>query len=272
MKSFSRCQCVLVAICLSFIISRALYAEVRVVNPQQRRGPDAAEKVHKLIAANSHLRAALDRIKGRGLHPHVESAVMLTGTGVRSTTSAAGIAARMQSAPRANEVVSGDAVELIFIPAYTAPGYWEGTIDAYRYDASGNLLNENIANVVISSPDPSTAFDVTYADPVYEFNVTNDGPYSLNAPGGDQYPTETQTQKPRPRLAPALQPRLKPVTMQTWRGCWSCWGKCSLAWCGGAAVACAVANWWNAELAWGPCTTIGCIGGTIGCTYGTLWN
>lgn len=50
------------------------------------------------------------------------------------------------------------------------------------------------------------------------------------------------------------------------------WGGCTAAWCGGSALGCAAANWWNAEIAWGPCTAAGCITAAVGCTWGTLWG
>lgn len=50
------------------------------------------------------------------------------------------------------------------------------------------------------------------------------------------------------------------------------WAGCTGSWCGGSALGCAVANWWNAEIAWGPCTAAGCITAAVGCTWGTLWG
>lgn len=273
MKVFSRSNPVMLAMCLGFIISPSLHAQASVVNPHEKRGPEVAAAVRKRIAADAHLRKALDRVEGRGLHPNVELAVMLTGNGLRSTAGDQRPAAVFATGlvPRPNEVISGDAVELTFIPAYTSPGYWEGTVAAQRYDAQGSLLDENISNIVMSSPDPSTAFDVTYEDAVYVFTREDPAPYTLSALGDD--PDHESTAR-KPRLQPALtgaEHGHAPVAT-IWRGGWGAWGKCSGAWCGGAAVGCALGNWWNAEIAWGPCTAMGCVAGAIGCTYGTLWN
>ena len=171
---------------------------------------------------------------------------------------------------------------MIFIPSYTAPGWWEGTVDARRYDAYGNLQDEYIANTVMTSPDPDTPFSVADEAVVYD-GVTDPPPIApiyTDEPMPQQpyvtaVPKPATPNEPRRGGSPAAISSLSTpgkVQAKRWLGRWGAWGKCSLAWCGGAAVGCAVGNWWNAEIAWGPCTAVGCIGGAIGCTYGTLWD
>jgi hypothetical protein len=163
---------------------------------------------------------------------------------------------------------TGGWVELMWIPALSLPYEWHGTAVGDEYDSAGNLVREYVAEIVLQMPDPN----------IYQWNVVFEAPVAggvvgdpLGGPGllltiDASKPLSIQAKTIKKELS---SPRVAPAK---WLGGWGAWGKCSAAWCGGAAAGCAAANFWNAEVAFGPCAAAGCIGGAIGCTYGTLWN
>lgn len=269
---FAQFRSAMIGLTLSLFAVSASYAGVRVSSPEQKRGPEIGARVRSLAASNKHLREALKRFEARGLDPRIDAAVMLSGKAVRNSSTRSMMVAT-DSVKSDEEVVSGDGVELIFIPAYTAPGYWEGTVDARRYDSYGTLTDEYIANVVMYSPDPESAYDVTSEDVVYEGVINDPEPRYPEQQYAYSEPDRPSAGNNGGRFRAFVEGGgMKQRSDLRWMGRWGDWGKCSLAWCVGAAAGCGAANWWNAEIAWGPCTAVGCIGSAIGCTYGTLWR
>jgi len=264
----------LAVMCLGLMIAPALHAQMHqmsVVNAKVERGQAAAAKVHAMIAKNPHLQKAIGRLEARGTHSHVEDATIITGIAVPSgttTTSALSVGA--------TATVSGDNIEITFIPNTYYYGYWDGTVDAKRYDSNGVLVDEYVGNVTGTSSDPSQGLDTVYEDVVYAYDYWGDGAGGGGGGGDEEMmmgvgkPDELRA---RPRSLNPREPRDgHPVKALRWLGRWGDWGKCSGAWCVGAAAGCGVANAMDAEIGWLPCTAVGCIGGAIGCTYGTLWN
>jgi hypothetical protein len=258
--------------CLALMAAPVLHAQVRVINPRIQHGQEVAAKVHQMIAANPHLQAAIARLESRGTHSHPEAATVISGTAVRSSS------VTSSSLPfGATATISGDDIEITFIPNTYSYGYWDGTVDAKRYDGNGNMLDEYIGNVTGESADPSSGLDCVYEDVVYGYDAGGDygdggggggGPYELSVPNPDK--------GERHRMLPGGHDGVRAsggtVNINKWLGHWGGWGKCAGAWCGGAAAGCAVGNAIDGEIGWLPCTAVGCIGGAIGCTYGTLWN
>ena len=250
------------------IAATTLSAQVKVINPKIQHGPEVAAKVGQMIAANPRLQKAIAALEARGTHSHLEAATVISGTVIRSNSVAASSALPVT----ATSTISGDDVEITFIPNTYYYGYWDGTVDAKRYDGYGNLLDEYIGNVTGESADPSYGLDCTYEDPTYGYDSGGD------FGGGPSDNQELMMSIPEKGERHPVLPGHDtvrgsgPVSVKRWLGHWGGWAKCSGAWCAGAAAGCGVANAMDAEIGWLPCTAVGCIGGAIGCTYGTLWD
>jgi hypothetical protein len=262
----------LTAVCLALAISPAIYAQVDVINARIQRGPEAAAKVNAAIAKNPHLKEAIARMESRGTHSHIEAATIISGIAVPANRSTNASSPRVGAT---SETISGDDVEITFIPNTYYYGYWDGTVDAQLYDANGTLLDEYIGNVTGQAADPSSGLDCTYEDVTYAYDIGGDygdggggggGPYTYSLP------EKGQRQRTLPPGEHHDVRAFRKVSAQGWLGHWGDWGKCSGAWCVGAAAGCGAANLVDAEIGWLPCTGAGCIAGAIGCTHGTLWK
>lgn len=53
-------------------------------------------------------------------------------------------------------------IEIISIPTYSAPGEWQGTLIAYKYDAAGNFLSQWVSDVIMIPDATYTFWDVIY--------------------------------------------------------------------------------------------------------------
>ena len=255
--------------CLGLMAAPVLHAQVSVINPKLQHGAAVEAKVRQMIASNAHLSEAVARLEARGTKSHPEAATVISGILVRTVGSVTS-----SSLPiTATATISGDNVEIDFIPNTYYYGYWDGTVDAKLYDANGTLLDEYIGNVTGESADPSNGLNCTYEDVVYGYDYGGDygggggGPYQMSVPN----PEKGERQRTLPGQNDGVRAS-RAVSATRWLGHWRDWAGCSGAWCAGAAAGCGIANAVDAEIGWLPCTAAGCITAAIGCTHGSLWN
>src|SRR5438045_872614 len=71
---------------LGLMAAPLLHAQVNVINPKVEHGSQVAAKVRQMIAVNPHLAAAIARLESRGTHSHPESATIVSGIAVRSSS------------------------------------------------------------------------------------------------------------------------------------------------------------------------------------------
>jgi hypothetical protein len=196
--------------------------------------------------------------------------------------------------------ISGDGVEMTFIPTLSIPGEWQGTVISTRYDVYGSFIDQYVADIVMVQPDPNiNAWDV-----VFEVSFDLGVPYLQYEPGmytGFDLGVPIQEHQPSyelrreqldllyqvtsldrrafkpvgfqirsdrnfyPPPRPPSQPRPVPAPVRAW-------ARCSFAPCSFFGGGCIVANLWNADLLAGPCFALGCGGAMAACTYGTLYR
>lgn len=184
-------------------------------------------------------------------------------------------------APQESSLSDGT-VEIIFVPGYSVDHEWQGSVIANRYDEYGNLVEQYVAESVMTTPDPNYySWDEIYEAPVYggevQEPVSEPGMYTDYNWGStrQEQPMEYQNVAKKNGAAAAgggAQFEKASYAAQTRRARIRAWARCSFAWCGGAAVACVGVNLWNAGLLAGPCFAVGCGASAIGCTWGTLWQ
>lgn len=270
--------CAISIICLSSIlIPNRGFSQPNQHNNRIMKADEVAAKIKAARQHNKDIHAALAFFEKRGQPIQWELSSGITGpkpaysAALQRRESCSVDLQPVSFAPAAQiggQTSDGGWIELYWITALSLPYEWHGTAVADEYDSFGNLTNEYVAEIVLQMPDHTA----------YQWNVAYEAPVSggvvqdpIDGPG---LLLTIDASRPLSIQAKAIQRDLNrpKVTPVKWLGGWASWGKCSAAWCGGAAVGCAIANWWNAEIAFGPCAAAGCVGGAIGCTYGTLWN
>jgi len=287
-------SCMIITAMFILTVAPVCYPVVAQSNQQTKNqsskaksGPEVAARVKALKESSKSVREALKAFETKGHKPKIEDATAITGTHASNKTAqAAGINGVMfQKASFMKQTEIGDEyVEMIWVPTLSIEYEWQGTAIANRYDAYGNFIDQYVANIVMVMPDHNYyQWEVVYEVPYYEGTalepISEPGMYTyvdLGSPLNEQQfqlQMVDQAIAKRSKVGSAGNVQfVKAKALLRWRGGWRAWGKCSAAWGVGAAVGCAVGNWWNAEIAWGPCTAVGAIGGAIGCTYGTLWD
>jgi hypothetical protein len=159
--------------------------------------------------------------------------------------------------------LSGDNMELVWIPAVSADGYWLGTFYLTHYDAAGAIDAELIMNV---EQQFGSSWYSTWEQKIFERDHrTREGRLSL---GGPEIANVSYTGSGSGLIGTNERQFIRAGFR--FPGRYGNYLGCSAAWCGGAGVGCGIAHLWNAELLWGPCAAGGCATGLIGCTWGTL--
>lgn len=261
--------------------SNQLSQQTKPKPPKAKSGPEVAARVKALKENNKNVRAALKVFENKGHKPKIENSSALIGSHASPNRQAAGSDSGIfQKASFVKQAqVGDDYVELIWVPTLSIDYEWQGTAIATRYDDYGNVLDQYVANIVMVMPDHNTyQWEVVYevpfyngvaSEPIYEPGMYTDVDLG-NSLSQQQLELSQQINKLNKAESSGNVHFVKAKAQR--RGGWRAWARCSGAWGVGAAVGCAVGNWWNAEIAWGPCTAVGAIGGAIGCTYGTLWS
>lgn len=250
-----------------------------------KKGPEVAAKVRKLKESSENVRAALKYFDKKGHAPKIDDAFAVVGSTLHPKTTIAStgqnslyqLASFTKASSFAPQTISDGNVEIIFVPAYSVGGEWQGTVIANRYDEYGSLVEQYVAESILVMPDPNTySWDEVYEAPVFggevQAPISEPGMYTEYNWGNtrEQQPTDYQyMSKSDSHNRPEF---VKAGFMQSRRARIRAWARCSFAWCAGAGIVCVGVNIWNAELLAGPCFAVGCGGAMVGCTWGTIWQ
>ena len=175
--------------------------QAAVRDVQVKRGAEVAARVRQLRETNRNVRAALREFEKRGRRPKINDAVMLTGAVGPAAAASNGtrlggavfqnagavfqnagfpafrnpgfLAARQQTTLREGNI------ELTLVTTLDLPDEWQGTIIARGYDSYGNLLDEYVANAVLTAP----PYDHTQWTTRYETSFVDGAPYLMHQPG-----------------------------------------------------------------------------------------
>ena len=134
-----------------------------------KSGPEVANRVRQLQKHNSNLRRALadfEKNERRNGHkPKVDESYAVTFESQGSPQSSGALKntgnpdtpfRRVSLTPQTTDY-SGYGVEMIFIPAYSAPGEWQGTVLFNKFDPTGAYLGQYVADVAMG-PDASGVY------------------------------------------------------------------------------------------------------------------
>jgi len=118
-----------------------------------------------------------------------------------------------------------------------------------------------VVAVVVAQPVQATMTignTVTYQHVLYSFDKNSTIRVKV---GAESEQPDGANLSPKTDQAGDLEGNEPRLSTLAWLGGWSEWGKCTGAWCVGAAGGCAVGAAISAEVGWLPCTAIGCIAG-----------
>ncbi len=249
-----------------------------------KQGEEVGKRVKQLQKFNKNVRKALAEFekneKRNGHKPkHDESfSVTLDPAGGPPSSAALKMASSVASTFRKASFnsqdpdYSGYGVEMIFIPTYSVPSEWQGTVIFNEFDPSGAYLSQYVADVAMV-PDPTNTFwdvyeEVSYQDgeaylqygsPYFEFGTPRD-----NQDSGALQPVISGIKKPD-YVKAGLVP-----TPQGWRGTphfgipptpkmkWVM--KCTTIGSAGVAVRCGIGSFFLGGAPYLPCQGAGSAG------------
>jgi len=242
-----------------------------------RKGAEVAAKVRKLKESNKNVRAALKVFEDKKRMPKVDASFAINGslgplkTGLNNRGQLfQNVSFKQQSS------ISGDSIEIIFVPVLSQDMEWQGTIISDLYDNGGNIVGEYVAESVLVMPDPNLyAWDEIYEAPVYngvvEPAIAEPGMYTnvdLGVPL-DQQVLSSNTYPANPpsviRVIPATYVQGGPARIRAW-------ANCTFGWCGGAGINCVGTALWSADVLSSSCFASGCGNYAIGCAWETIWQ
>lgn len=124
-------------------------------NVDEKTDPQAAKRVNELKRLNKDVRNSLKMFEDnepRTKHrPKIEDSWIVTGkaSSRQARKNCKNCSPLTKVSFRAQDLVLDTTVEMIFVPTYSAPGQWQGTVIANRYDEAGTFLQQYVADVVI---------------------------------------------------------------------------------------------------------------------------
>lgn len=165
----------------------------KVKNVKVERGPELAVRLKKLKETNKNVRAALWAFEKRGHKPKLDEAMSITGTiqaADQTQTSGAALARGMKLneavfrkasliVPQQTTLRGDYGIELIFITTLDMTYEWQGTVIANRYDDYGNLLQQYVADTVLTASNYNSQEWMNR----YEVSYENGQPYLMHEPG-----------------------------------------------------------------------------------------
>ena len=154
---------------------------------------------------------------------------------------------------------------MIFIPAYSVPGEWQGTVIINKFDPSGAYLGQYVADVAMVSDPTETLWDVQF-EVSYEDGAAyleyGSPTFELGTPRDLQGPLEPAISSVRkPQFQKASFTTQAPfggppggLTLRAWRSPSVRWVmKCTTVGTGGAAVRCGIGSLFTGGAAFAPC-------------------
>lgn len=157
----------------------------RVKDIKIQNGPEIAARVKKLKESNKNVRAALRAFEKNGHTPKIDAAVVITGkvesSAVASNRIRKGSMIQQASffAPQQQATISENGIELIFITTLEMTYEWQGTVIANRYDEYGNLIQQYVADTVLTASE----YNPQEWSDRYEVSFENGTPYLMHEPG-----------------------------------------------------------------------------------------
>jgi len=157
------------------------HSQANVNEEKTERGPKVAKRVNNLKRLNKDVRNALkmfeDNERRTGRRPKVEESWMLTGKAStrQARKNCKDCSPMTMVSFRPQDPVFDNGIEMIFIPTYSVPGQWQGTVIVNRYDEAGTFLQQYVADVAIVE-EPG-AWNV-----IYEVSFEQDGAWLESDP------------------------------------------------------------------------------------------
>jgi len=237
-----------------------------------KKGAEVAAKVRKLKDSNKSVRAALKVFEDKKRPPKIDQSFAINGA---LGSSKVGVNSRGNVFQRVSyeqqSSISGEYVDIIFVPVLSQNMEWHGVVIADLYDSSNNLVNEYVAVSVLVMPDSSLyAWDEVYEAPVYDGVVqppiaepwmyTN---LDVGVPL-DQQQISADVNR-GVSIIPASYVQGGPARIRAW-------ANCTFAWCGGAGISCIGSYVWSADALNSSCFSSGCGDYAIGCSWETIWQ
>lgn len=242
-----------------------------------KKGAEVAAKVRKLKESSKNVRAALKLFEDKKRTPKIDASFAINGALASSKTGLNKAGQMFRSLSFAQQSsISGDYIEIIFVPVLSQSMEWQGVVISDLYDSAGNIVGEYVADSVLVMPDPNLyAWDEIYEAPVYDGIV---GP-AIAEPGMftnvdlgiplDQQVLSSQIYEANPadtlRVVPARYVQGGPARLRAW-------ANCVFGWCGGAGFNCVGTDMWSADVLSSSCFASGCGDDAIGCAWETIWQ
>jgi hypothetical protein len=242
-----------------------------------KKGAEVAAKVRKLKESNKNVRAALKLFEDKKRMPKVDASFSINGS---LGSLKAGLNDRERLFQNVSfeqqSSISGDYIEIIFVPVLSQDMEWQGIVISDLYDSDGNIVGEYVAESVLIMPDPNFyAWDEIYEAPVYNGVVepaiaepwmfTN---VDLGVPL-DQQVLSVEMHQANPssviRVVPASYVQGGPARIRAW-------ANCTFGWCGGAGINCVGTAVWSADALISSCFASGCGDYAIECAWETIWQ
>ena len=242
-----------------------------------KKGSEVAAKVRKLKESNKNVRAALKLLEDKKRTPKVDASFSING-------SLGSLKAGLNNHPRLfqnvsfeqQSAISGDYIEIIFVPVLSLDMEWQGIVISDLYDSGGNVVGEYVAESVLIMPEPNLyAWDEIYEAPVYdgvvEPAIAEPGMFTnvdLGVPL-DQQSLSVEMHQANPssiiRFVPASYVQGGSARLRAW-------ANCTFGWCGGAGINCVGTDMWSADVFGSSCFASGCGNDAIGCAWETIWQ
>ncbi|HBB89185.1 MAG TPA: hypothetical protein DC047_16390 [Blastocatellia bacterium] len=276
----------------------------KVREARVKTGSEVVQRVNQLKQANKQVKNALKAFETNaqknGHLPKIEDSWSVTSAAYPVTVSRAAtpkVAGPLRKVSfKPQDTISEDGIEIIFIPVYSVPGEWQGTVICNRYDSSGNFLDQYVADLVLIQAGPSYSWTGLYevsfegsqsylesdpalgmiTDPYFEFGTPSnqqpsnhdgflDGQVSsiantrfLNINFSLVATTPQRFGIPGPRYPP--NPRMNQ------------WVRCTASRCVGTTVGCGALSTLTAGVSFGPCAVSACLGSAAACGLSTIFG
>jgi len=242
-----------------------------------KKGAEVAAKVRKLKESNKSVRAALKVFEDKKRMPRVDASFAISGSLGSLKTGLSNRGQLFQNVSfEQQSSISGDSMEIIFVPVLSQDMEWQGTVISDLYDSGGNIVGEYVADSVMVMPDPNLyAWDEIYEAPVYngvvDPAIAEPGMYT-NVDLGIPLDQQVLSINTNPANVPGSISFIPAAYIQGGPARIRAWANCTFGWCGGAGINCVGTAVWSADVLSSSCFASGCGNYAIGCAWETIWQ
>ncbi len=242
-----------------------------------KKGAEVAAKVKNLKERNKNVRAALKLFEDKKRTPKIDQSFAINGSLASlkaELTHRDGVFQKVSFSQQSS--ISGDYVDIIFVPVLSLDMEWQGTVIADLYDNNSNIVGEYVAESVLIMPDTGLyAWDEIYEAPVYDGIVqpaiAEPGMFTnidLGVPL-DQQVLSIQVSQGSSHETPRI---IRARFVQGGSARIRAWANCTFGWCGGAGISCIGSAVWSADALSSSCFASGCGNYAIGCSWESIWQ